>query len=104
MPNTIVETPQQKEQNFANALSKFLPKNLELRLIGGYPILYQKGFWGSLKGSVAFLADSARIITIERREWKAAIDEALQKNKAANGITIEVKYSFDTPQKNKKSW
>jgi hypothetical protein len=103
MPDTIIETPQQKEWNLANALGKFLPDNLEWRLIGGYPILYQKGFWGSLKGSVAFLTDGTRI-TVERGEWKAAIDEALQKYKAANGITIEVKYSFDTPKKFKKSW
>ena len=97
MPDTIVETPQQKEQNFANALSKFLPQNLEWRLIGGYPILYQKGFWGSFKGCVAFLTDSNRI-TIERHEWKAVILEAIHRYETANGVTIEI-HSDQLPMK-----
>lgn len=104
MPDPIVETPQQKEQDFANALSKFLPRNLEWRLIGNYPILYQKGFWGSLKGCIAFFSGDKKRITIESHGWKDAILETLKKYKDATGITIEVKYSFDVSKKNKKSW
>ena len=89
----IVETDKQKEWKLANALSKFLPQNLEWRPIGGYPILYRKGFWGSFKG-IAFLSGDKKRITIESRRWKDAILKAKSEYEAANGVTVDVKLDF----------
>lgn len=91
------------EWGLANALKEYLPIGLVWKPIGGYPILYRKGFWGSFKG-IAFLSGDQKKITIENRRWKDAILETLKKCKDAKGITIEVKYTFDVPKKIKKSW
>ena len=90
MPN-ILSTSQKEEWELANALKEFLPGQLEWRDVGGYPILYQKGFLGSLTGCIAFLTGN-RTITIERRGWKDAILEALEKYQAANGTTIQTHF------------
>jgi hypothetical protein len=99
MPD-ILSGSQKAERELAEALKEFLPEQLEWKDIGGYPVLYRKGFFGSFKG-VAFLS-SGKKITILSRSWKAAILETLRKYKEVDGITIEVNLGFTEPKKYKK--
>lgn len=100
MPD-ILSGSQKAERELAEALKEFLPEQLEWKDIGGYPILYQKGFFGSFKG-IAFLSGDTKRITIESRRWKDAILKMLEKYKDATGITIEVKLTFEVPKKPRK--
>ena len=96
----ILSASQKAEQELAEALKEFLPDQLEWKDIGGYPVLYRKGFLGSFKG-VAFLTGGTTI-TIESRRWKDAILEVLHKYKETDGITIQVKLGFEEPKQFKK--
>jgi hypothetical protein len=95
MPD-ILNVSQKKEWELAEALKKFLPVVLEWKDVDGYPILYRKGFWGSLKVVAFFSGDKS--ITIERRNWKTAILEALQRYKDAGGTIVEVRLGFEKPK------
>jgi hypothetical protein len=97
---SIIDSSKVKEQKLAEALKEFLPEALEWRDIGGYPILYRKGFLGSFK-SIAFLSGGTKLF-IESRKWKNAILEVVQKYKDASGLTIDVVLS-DTPEKNQNN-
>lgn len=90
----IVDTHQQTEWKFANALTKFLPQNMEWSSnMIGYPVLYQKGFWGFFKGQIADLTGDT-IVNIKRPEWRATLLEALTKYETAKGVTINVRFDF----------
>ncbi|KKQ91569.1 MAG: hypothetical protein UU16_C0051G0010 [Candidatus Woesebacteria bacterium GW2011_GWA2_40_7] len=93
MPN-IVDTYQQIEWGFANALEKFLPDKLEwVSSLIGYPVLYQKGFWGIFQGQVAQLTGMTSV-TIKSSKWKESIISALHKYEAENDVTINVHLDF----------